>query len=72
MQAVAQAERKPLYKSLYVQVVAGIIAGVGVGSCLSAERCWDQVRWSIEAYAWRFEGSRRASSQEHADPRDPR
>jgi len=24
-------------------------------SCLVAERCWDQVRWAIEAYAWRFE-----------------
>src|SRR5205085_9474329 len=25
-------------------------------SCLVAERCWDQVRWAIEAYAWRFDG----------------
>src|SRR3954452_12314230 len=25
-------------------------------SCLAAERCWDQVRWAIEAYAWRFDG----------------
>ena len=24
-------------------------------SCLVAEHCWDQVRWAIEAYAWRFE-----------------
>src|SRR4051795_322639 len=24
--------------------------------CLAAERCWDQVRWAIEAYAWRFDG----------------
>src|SRR3954469_11699140 len=24
-------------------------------NCLVAERCWDQVRWAIEAYAWRFE-----------------
>ena len=23
--------------------------------CLVAERCWDRVRWAIEAYAWRFE-----------------
>src|SRR3954467_6020165 len=29
-------------------------------SCLVAERCWDQVRWAIEAYAWRFESSRGA------------
>jgi transposase-like protein len=27
-------------------------------SCLVAERCWDRVRWVIEAYAWRFDGSR--------------
>src|SRR5689334_8783823 len=25
-------------------------------SCLVAERCWDQVCWAIEAYAWRFAG----------------
>ena len=31
MQTVAQAERKPLYKSLYFQVVAGILLGVLVG-----------------------------------------
>ena len=31
MQTVAQAQRKPHYKSLYVQVVAGIILGVLVG-----------------------------------------
>src|SRR4051812_30870815 len=24
--------------------------------CLVAERCWDQVRWAIEANAWRFDG----------------
>src|SRR6185503_15613894 len=24
-------------------------------SCLVAERSWDQVRWAIEAYAWRFD-----------------
>src|SRR4051794_10111436 len=23
--------------------------------CLVAERSWDQVRWAIEAYAWRFD-----------------
>jgi hypothetical protein len=28
-------------------------------SCLVAERCWDQVRWAIENYTWRFDGSRR-------------
>src|SRR5689334_25339717 len=22
-------------------------------NCLVAERCWDQARWAIEAYAWR-------------------
>jgi len=27
-------------------------------SCLVAERCWDRVRWVIEEYAWRFDGSR--------------
>ncbi|MGF9760248.1 hypothetical protein AAII07_34180 [Microvirga sp. 0TCS3.31] len=27
--------------------------------CLVAERCWDQVRWAIENYTWRFDGSRR-------------
>jgi hypothetical protein len=25
-------------------------------SCVVAERCWDQVCWAIEAYAWRFAG----------------
>jgi hypothetical protein len=25
-------------------------------NCLDAERCWDQARWAIEAYAWRFDG----------------
>src|SRR3954449_11620704 len=25
-------------------------------SCLVAERYWDQARWAIEAYAWRFDG----------------
>src|SRR3954468_15749537 len=25
-------------------------------NCLVAERCWDQARWAIEAYAWRFDG----------------
>ena len=29
-------------------------------SCLVAERYWDQARWAIEAYAWRFEGLERA------------
>jgi hypothetical protein len=27
--------------------------------CLVAERCWDQVRWAIEEYTWRFDGLRR-------------
>ena len=27
--------------------------------CLVAERCWDRVRWAIEEYTWRFDGSRR-------------
>ncbi|RYY12275.1 MAG: cation:dicarboxylase symporter family transporter, partial [Alphaproteobacteria bacterium] len=31
MQTAAQAQRKPIYTSLYVQVVAGIILGVVVG-----------------------------------------
>ncbi|GLS45852.1 dicarboxylate/amino acid:cation symporter [Methylobacterium brachythecii] len=31
MQAVAQAERKPFYRSLYAQVLAGILAGVVLG-----------------------------------------
>src|SRR4051794_3911049 len=29
-------------------------------SCLVAEHCWDQARWAIEAYAWRFDGLERA------------
>ena len=28
--------------------------------CLVAERHWDQARWAIEAYAWRFEDLERA------------
>src|SRR4051812_4417257 len=28
--------------------------------CLAAERCWDQARWAIAAYAWRFDGLERA------------
>jgi hypothetical protein len=30
-------------------------------NCLVAVRCWDQVRWAIGAYAWRFDGLGRAS-----------
>src|SRR4051812_35713604 len=29
-------------------------------SCLAAERYWDQARWAIGAYAWRFDGLERA------------
>src|SRR3954452_21677403 len=29
-------------------------------TCLVAERYWDEARWAIEAYAWRFEGLERA------------
>jgi hypothetical protein len=29
-----------------------------------AERYWDQARWAIEAYAWRFEGLERAPETE--------
>src|SRR3954471_19290825 len=29
-------------------------------SCLAAEHYWDQVRWAIGAYAWRFDGLARA------------
>src|SRR3954449_4151986 len=29
-------------------------------SCLAAGRCWDQARWAIGAYAWRFDGLARA------------
>src|SRR4051794_18278294 len=28
-------------------------------SCLAAERYWDQARWAIGAYAWRFDGLER-------------
>jgi acyl-coenzyme A synthetase/AMP-(fatty) acid ligase len=28
--------------------------------CLAAERCWDQARWAVETYAWRFDGLERA------------
>src|SRR4051794_16346832 len=28
--------------------------------CLAAERYWDQARWAIGAYAWRFDGLERA------------
>ncbi|MPR13861.1 hypothetical protein FS320_44465 [Microvirga tunisiensis] len=31
-------------------------------SCLVAERCWDQVRYAIEEYTWRFDGLRRRAS----------
>ena len=30
-----------------------------ISKCLVAERCWDRVRWAIEEYTWRFDGSRR-------------
>ena len=30
-------------------------------TCLAAKRCWDQVRWAIEAYAWRFDGCAKPS-----------
>ena len=29
-------------------------------SCLAVGRYWDQARWAIEAYAWRFDGLGRA------------
>jgi hypothetical protein len=29
-------------------------------SCLVAERCWDQARWAVDEYAWRFDGLERA------------
>ena len=29
-------------------------------SCLAAERCWDQARWAVVTYAWRFDGLERA------------
>jgi putative transposase len=38
--------------SLEKQVLKDVAAG---NLCLVAERCWDRVRWAIEAYAWRFE-----------------
>jgi Transposase DDE domain group 1 len=28
--------------------------------CLAAGRCWDQARWAVETYAWRFDGLERA------------
>jgi transposase len=28
-------------------------------ACLAAERYWDQARWAVETYAWRFEGLER-------------
>jgi hypothetical protein len=31
-----------------------------LANCLAAERYWDQARWAIEAYAWRFDGLERA------------
>ena len=30
-----------------------------LANCLVAEHCWDQARWAIEAYAWRFDGLER-------------
>ncbi len=33
-----------------------ILRGEQQLSCLVARRYWDQVRWAIEAYAWRFDG----------------
>jgi hypothetical protein len=32
-----------------------------VTKCLVAERCWDQVHWAVEEYAWRFDGLERAA-----------
>src|SRR3954452_15277907 len=37
------------------------------GCCLAAERCWDQVRWAIEAYAWRFDRCARSSLAEQEE-----
>ena len=34
--------------------------GAQTRRCLAAERCWDQARWAIETYAWRFDGLERA------------
>src|SRR4051794_17127028 len=30
-----------------------------VPSCLAAERYWDQARWAVATYAWRFDGLER-------------
>lgn len=32
-----------------------VVEGAVLLNCLVAERCWDQARWAVEAYAWRFE-----------------
>src|SRR3954467_13875473 len=37
-------------------ITAAVALGTLVHTCLVAERSWDQVRWAIEAYAWRFDG----------------
>jgi hypothetical protein len=39
----------------------GVITAATLG-CLVAERCWDQVRYAIEEYTWRFDGLRRRAS----------
>jgi len=49
--AVAYAEANPLAKMPS--------SAKGRPNCLVAERCWDRVRWAIEEYTWRFDGSRR-------------
>jgi hypothetical protein len=44
-----------------LQVIAGAKEVSHPDRCLVAERCWDQVGWAIEEYAWRFDGTRRRS-----------
>jgi hypothetical protein len=47
--------------SLALAVTPARIELAKLGRCLVAERYWDQARWAIEAYAWRFDGLERAA-----------
>jgi hypothetical protein len=55
----AHAERSILGDSFPAAGNGGVQAFSPPVICLVAERCWDRVRWAIEEYTWRFDGSRR-------------
>ncbi|HEX6014254.1 MAG TPA: hypothetical protein VFY87_21145, partial [Geminicoccaceae bacterium] len=43
-----------------ISALAGVNGAALTRRCLAAEHCWDQARWAVEAYAWRFDGLGRA------------